>query len=102
MFGKLAEAKQKAEEIRKRLEQVQVLGRSSDGSVKAVVNGRRRVVELQIDENLTDPALLKQNLIEAVNSGLEQADNVAEAEMASVAKDMLPGGLGALGSLLKK
>ncbi|MCC6683941.1 MAG: YbaB/EbfC family nucleoid-associated protein, partial [Bacteroidia bacterium] len=41
-------------------------------------------------------------IVVAVNRAMEQADNVSQAEMQAIAKDMLPGGLGGLGNLFGK
>ncbi|MDX5320217.1 MAG: YbaB/EbfC family nucleoid-associated protein, partial [Bacteroidota bacterium] len=56
MFGKLAEAKQKAEEIKQRLEQVSVMGQSPDGMFRVIVSGNRRVLDIQsAEENWNRP-----------------------------------------------
>lgn len=102
MFGKLAEAKEKAAEIKERLEQVSVMGQSESGAVRAIVSGGRKVLDLQINDASLSPENLKQEIIQAVNHGLEQADKVSEAEMAAVAKELMPGGLGALAGMFKK
>ncbi len=101
MFGKLAEAKQKAAEIKERLEQVSVMGQSDDGNIKVVVSGGRRVLDIQSGNCDMNSIESKTELIQAMNRALEQADKVAESEMSAIAKDMLPGGLGALGSMFK-
>lgn len=102
MFGKLAEAKQKAAEIKARLEQVSVMGQSADGRIKVVVSGGRRVLDIQSNDIDMNSLEAKNNLLQAMNSALEQADKVAESEMSAIAQDLLPGGLGALGNMFKK
>ena len=102
MFGKLAEAKQKAEEIKQRLEQVSVMGQSPDGMFRVIVSGNRRVLDIQSAEENWNRPDAKSSLLHAINAGIEQADKVAEAEMAAVAKDLLPGGLGGLAGMFKK
>ncbi|MBI1221161.1 MAG: hypothetical protein GC180_01045 [Bacteroidetes bacterium] len=102
MFGKLTEAKQKAEEIKQRLEQVSVMGQSADGAVRVVVSGSRRILDILISEETTSAEMQKTQLIEAINHALEQADKVAEAEMAEIAKELMPGGLGSLAGMFKK
>jgi len=101
MFGKLAEAKQKATEIKERLEHISVMGQSVDGSIKVVVSGGRRVLDIQTGNTDMNNIESKSALIQAMNRALEAADKVAESEMSAIAKDMLPGGLGALGSMFK-
>lgn len=101
MFGKLAEAKQKAAEIKERLEQVSVMGQSDDGSIKVIVSGGRRVLDIQSGNSDLNSIEAKSALMQALNQALEQADKVAESEMAAIAQDLLPGGLGALSSMFK-
>jgi len=102
MFGKLAEAKQKAEEIKVRLEQVSVMGLSNDSSIKVIVSGGRHVLAIQTGNADMNSIEAKNSLIQAINHGLDQADKVAESEMSAVAQDLLPGGLGMLSTMFKK
>lgn len=101
MFGKLAEAKQKAAEIKERLEHISVMGQSDDGCIKVVVSGGRRVLDIQTGNADMNSTESKSSLIQAMNRALESADKVAESEMASIAKDILPGGLGSLAGMFK-
>lgn len=99
MFGKLAEAKQKAEEIKQRLETVTVMGEAENGAVKVIANGNRRVQDIVIDDSLlNDKEQLQDILAVAINRAIENADKVSEAEMQALSSQLLPG----LGNLFGK
>ncbi len=92
MFGKLAEAKQKADEIKQRLETITVVGEAENGAVKVTATGNRRIVDVFIDEKLLgDREQLQDILTVAVNRALEKADNLAETEMSALTSQLLPG-----------
>lgn len=92
MFGKLNEAKEKAEQIKQKLELITVEG-SAEG-IKVIANGNKKVTSINID-----PALLKAEnkeqveelLVIGIERALEQAENVSAAEMRSLMGSMMPG-----------
>jgi len=98
MFDKLLEARQKAEEIKKRLDHITVIGEAEGGLIKVTATGNKEVTEINIDAEFrssADKEELEELLVVAVNNALNQANQVNQAEMQGVAKDML-GGLGGL------
>ena len=98
MFDKLFEARQKAEEIKKRLDQVTVRGEAEGGLIKVMATANREVTEISIDPVFLANAEreeLEELLAVAVNNALKQAEEVNQAEMQGAAKDML-GGFGGL------
>ncbi|HYG16088.1 MAG TPA: YbaB/EbfC family nucleoid-associated protein [Bacteroidia bacterium] len=99
MFGKLNEARQKAEEIKQRLETITVTGEAENGAVKVVATGNKRIKDIIIDDRMmADKEQLQDVLTVAVNRALEQADKVSESEMSAIASQLLPG----LGNLFGK
>jgi hypothetical protein len=99
MFGKLAEAKQKAEEIKQRLETITVMGEAERGKVRVIANGNRKVQDISIDDSLlNDKEQLQDILTVAINRAMENADKVSEAEMQALSSELLPG----LGNLFGK
>ncbi len=67
------------------------------GMVTATVNGRHEVLSLTIDPSIItaeDPEMLQDLIIAAVNEGIRQANDAAQAQM----QGML-GGMGGLGNL---
>ena len=93
MMGKIQEMQQKTEEIKKRLDNVQVDADAENGKVKAVCTGNRKIVSISISDELKngDKEELEDLVILAVNRALEKAEKLAEVEMAGAAKGMLPG-----------
>ncbi|MCX6186134.1 MAG: YbaB/EbfC family nucleoid-associated protein [Bacteroidetes bacterium] len=97
MFGKIAEAKQKAEEIKIKLSQITVEGKVQ--GITVVANGNKKIISVDIQANLLKPEnkeQIEEILQLAIESALEQADNIAKSEMKSLMGSMLPGGLGNL------
>jgi len=104
MFDKLFEAKQKAEEVKKRLDGLTVSGIAEGGKIRVMSNGNKVVQSIDIDEEFlrsADKEELEELLIVAINKALEQAENLHQSEMAALSRDML-GGMGGLGNLFGK
>ncbi|MFC3199250.1 YbaB/EbfC family nucleoid-associated protein [Parapedobacter deserti] len=98
MFDKLMEARQRAEEIKKRLDNITVIGEVEGGLIKVIATANKEVTAVSIDQEFLSDAgkeELEELLVVAVNKALKQADNISQTEMQGAAKDML-GGLGGL------
>ncbi|MFI5162060.1 MAG: YbaB/EbfC family nucleoid-associated protein [Sphingobacteriales bacterium] len=104
MFDKLFEAKQKAEDLKKRLEGITVSGSAEGGKITVTANANKVVQSVSIDGEFlksADKEELEDLLVIAVNRALEQAENINQTEMAALSRDML-GGMGGLGNLFGK
>jgi len=104
MFDKIFEAQQKAEEIKKRLENISVTGEAENGAIRVVSSANKSIKSVEIQEEFfkdADKEQIEELLVVALNKAFEQADNVAKAETAAMTQEMLGsmGGLGALGKL---
>jgi len=98
MFDKIFEAQQKAGEVKKRLDGIMVTGTAEGGKISVSANGNKVLQSITIDETFykeADKEQLEELLVLAVNKALEQAENVNQAEMASMTKDMF-GDLGGM------
>lgn len=98
MFDKLLAARQKAEEIKKRLDNITVVGEVEGGIIKVTATANKEVTEVHIDHIFlanAEKEELEELLAVAINQAMRQADNISQTEMQGVAKDML-GGLGGL------
>lgn len=99
MFDKikqLQEMKQKMEEVKQRLETITATGEAEGGKVKVTVYASKKVKEVIVAPELAasgDAEEIGDLVVIATNRALENAENVAESEMRSVAGGML-GGLG--------
>jgi hypothetical protein len=101
MFDKLFEAKQKAEELKKRLDGITVSGSAEGGMITVTATANKVVQSISIDEEFlksADKEELEELIVVAVNKALEQAENINQSEMAALSRDML-GGMGGLGNL---
>lgn len=98
MFDKLFEAQQKAGEVKQRLDGINVTGEAEGGKITVTANGNKVLQSIAIDEAFlkeADKEELEELLVLAVNKALEQAENVNQAEMAAMTKNMF-GDLGGM------
>ena len=98
MFDKLFEAKQKAEEVKTRLDGITVTGSAEGGKITVTATGNKVVRSINIDEDFLKTAEkeeLEDLLIIAANRALEQAESIHQSEMAALSQQML-GGLGGM------
>ena len=107
MFDKLFEAQQKADEIKKRLDNISVKGEAENGAIQVVASANKKVKDVKIDEEFfknADKEEIEELLVVALNKAFEQADNISQSETAAMTQEMLGnmGGLGALGKLFGK
>ncbi|VAW28866.1 Nucleoid-associated protein YaaK [hydrothermal vent metagenome] len=93
MMGKVKEAQSKMKEIQDGLAKLITEGESGGGMVKAIVNGKKQLVDLVIDESLYNPEdkdMLKDLIIAATNIAMDKADVLAKEEMRKATEGMLP------------
>jgi len=94
MFGKLAEAQKKAEEIKQRLSAISVTGVAASGKVEVMVDGNKKVKNITIHPDLmhADRKEELEDLLQiAMDDALEQAEKLSAAEMKSLMSSMMPG-----------
>ncbi|MDX2001878.1 MAG: YbaB/EbfC family nucleoid-associated protein [Chitinophagales bacterium] len=92
MLGQFGNIQQKAEEMRKRLDNVSVAGEAE--GVKATMNGNRKLLNIEIAEHIFqegDKEQLEDLITIAINRALEQAEAVTASETAAMYREMLPG-----------
>lgn len=91
MFGKLNEAKQKAEEMKLKLDAITVEGNAQ--GVQVIANANKKIISVNISADLLKPENKKQVedlLIVAIENALEQAENISAAEMKAMMGGMMP------------
>lgn len=93
MMEKLQAMQQKTEEVKKRLDTIIVTGESPNNQVVIEINGNRVVknISYNVDIHTIDKEELEDLTILAMNKAIENANNVWETEMRSVAAGMIPG-----------
>jgi DNA-binding protein YbaB len=92
MMEKMAGAKTKVEETKKRLDQVYVYGENNQKSIKVIASANKEIKEISIANELHElnKGELQLQLTQAVNDALQKANAVYEAEMQAVLKDTVP------------
>ncbi len=93
MMGKVKEAQSKMKEVQESLVNITTEGESGAGMVKAIVNGKKQLIDLVIDESLYNPEdkdMLKDLIIAATNIAMDKADVLAKEEMKKATEGMLP------------
>ncbi|MEI7596665.1 MAG: YbaB/EbfC family nucleoid-associated protein [Bacteroidota bacterium] len=93
MMGKLKEAQKQMEEAKKRLDNVYVDAVTENGKIKVTATGNKKIKQISIDESIINDygkEGLEDLLVVAVNKAIENAEKINEAEMASMAKGIMP------------
>ena len=93
MMGKMKEVQARIKEAQDNLANLRASGESGGGMVKAMVNGKRQLISLDIDPTLlkADDKIVVQDLIvAAVNKAAEEADVLAKEEMKKSTEGLIP------------
>lgn len=93
IMSKMKEAQAKIKEKQEQLVYLTADAESGAGMVKVKVNGHRRVVDIEIDDSLVNPAdkdMLKDLIIAATNKALEEIDQKIKEEMKKATEGMMP------------
>lgn len=93
MMGKVKEVQEKMKAAQEDLVHIRVEGESGAGMVKAVVNGKRQVVSLEIDPsllNVQDREMMQDLVVAAVNMATEKAEEKAREELRKSTEGILP------------
>jgi DNA-binding YbaB/EbfC family protein len=94
MFGKLAEAQKKMQEVKSRLESITVTGEAENGKVIVEATGNNRIKSIKINDSLFkigDREEVEELITVASNRALDAAEKIMQTEMAAASKDLLPG-----------
>lgn len=92
MMGKLQAMQQEVEASKKKLDGITVSAEAGGNLVTITMTANKKVKEIKLAESLAGEELemMEDLLLTAFNRALEQAEKVAEKEMASSAKSILP------------
>ena len=95
-IGQLMKMQKEMKNIQKKIQKTRIDGESSDGSVKAVVNGEFTLLDISINENLIkagDVKKVEKMVFSAINDAVNKARDFAAAEMKVIAGGMDLGGM---------
>lgn len=93
MMGKVKEVQQKMKEAQEALAQIEVEGESGAGLAKAIVNGKKQVLKVEIDDSLLNTAdkdVVQDLIVAAINKAMEEADVLAKEHMQKQTEGMMP------------
>jgi len=93
MMGKMKEVQTRLKEAQDNLVTIRATGESGAGMVKAIVNGKKQLVALDIDSSLLksdDKIILQDLIVAAVNKASEEADTLAKEELRKSTEGLLP------------
>jgi len=93
MMGKMKEVQTRLKEAQDNLVTIRATGESGAGMVKAIVNGKKQLVALDIDSSLLkgdDKLILQDLIVAAVNKASEEADVLAKEELRKSTEGLLP------------
>lgn len=93
MMGKVKEVQEKMKGAQEELGQITAEAESGGGMVKVVVNGRKEVISLDIDDSLygdADKDFMKDLIIAAVNIGIANVDAKAKEHMQKATEGIMP------------
>ncbi len=93
MMGKVKEVQEKMKEVQKALAQIEVERESGAGLVKAVVNGKKQVIKIEIDDSLVntaDKSIVQDLVVAAINKAMDEADVLAKEQMQKQTEGIMP------------
>ena len=87
MMKQMQKMQKQMEEMQQQLEEKEVEASSGGGAVTALVNGKKELLNITIDESVVDPEdvdMLQDLIIAAVNEAMRKAENMVNDEMKKV------------------
>jgi len=93
MMGKMKEVQARMKEAQDNLVTIRATGESGGGMVKATVNGKKQLVDLDIDPTILkseDKVLVQDLTIAAINKALDEADVLARESLKKSTEGLLP------------
>lgn len=93
MMGKVKEMQARLKQAQENLELITVSGEAGAGMVKATVNGKKKLLSVEIDPSIASPGekfLLQDLVVAAVNKAMEEAELKAKEELRKSTEGILP------------
>ncbi len=93
MMGKMKEVQARIKEAQENLVHIKATGEAGGGMVKATVNGKKQLINLDIDPTIlkADDKILIQDLsIAAINIALEEVEVLAKEELKKSTEGLIP------------
>ena len=96
MFGGMEELQK---QMQSKLTEIHVEAQAGDGLVKVRANAARQILDISIDDALTDKEEIEDLVLEAVNRVIAEAALKEKEETQQMISQLLPPGMGNLGGL---
>lgn len=93
MMGKVKEVQARMKEAQDNLDKITATGEAGAGMVKATVNGKKKLLALEIDPTIlssSDRILVQDLVVAAVNKALDEAEIKAKEEIKKSTDGLLP------------
>ncbi|WP_109830678.1 YbaB/EbfC family nucleoid-associated protein [Reichenbachiella versicolor] len=93
MMGKVKELQEKMKEAQESLGAIEAEGESGAGLVKAVANGKKQVIKIDIDESLlnsADKTVIQDLVVAAVNIATQKAGELGAEHIKKQTEGTLP------------
>ncbi|MBX2895907.1 MAG: YbaB/EbfC family nucleoid-associated protein [Cyclobacteriaceae bacterium] len=93
MMGRMKEVQAKIKEAQDNLVLVKATGEAGGGMVKAIVNGKKQLLTLDIDAAIIkadDKVLIQDLVVAAVNKASDEAEVLAKEELKKATEGLLP------------
>ena len=93
MFGKMREMQTKLKEVQENLDHITAEGESGGGMVKVVVNGRKKVISISIEDSLMTPddkEMVQDLVVAAINIALQNVEAKSNEEIKKTTEGMMP------------
>jgi DNA-binding YbaB/EbfC family protein len=93
MMEKVKEVQEKMKQAQDQLENITATAEAGAGMVKATVNGKKKVVDIEIDHDIIKPEdkeIIQDLVVAAVNKALDEVDIKAKEEMKKHTEGFMP------------
>ncbi|MBL7845251.1 MAG: YbaB/EbfC family nucleoid-associated protein [Cyclobacteriaceae bacterium] len=93
MMGKMKEVQARIKEAQDSLDKITAQGESGGGMVKVTVNGKRKLLAVDIDPSLLkaeDKIIVQDLVVAAVNKASEEAEVLAKEELRKSTEGLIP------------
>ena len=95
MMKKVQKMQQEMAKTQQEIEEKEFSSTAGGGVIEAVVNGKKEVVKIKIDEDVVDPEdteMLEDLVVAAINDALKKADEYSQKEMGKLTGNInIPG-----------
>lgn len=95
MMKKVQKMQQEMARTQQEIEEKEFSSTAGGGVIEAVVNGKKEIVKIKIDEDVVDPEdteMLEDLVVAAINDALKKADEYSQKEMGKLTGNInIPG-----------